>query len=146
MNEKQVTTSLKMVNKTMGDILTKSYGMKEDQTHVVPLKSSRGIVRMLELSERQRTYTETYDEHRDYYCIRTCQKTTYQHLMTKKRNREYETDERQHKKKKKEEQIRSRQRHTALSTASCVSLEDLHNDMNKSEDGDGFDENEPDLS
>ena len=65
-------------------------------------------------------------------------------LLTKKRQREIETDEREHRKKKKNEILSSRERQMDLNTMSHVSLFDLHNDMDKSDDDDGF--GEVDLS
>jgi hypothetical protein len=152
MDEEATSASLKMMNQTMNDILTKRYGMKEDHTYVVPLKPSRGTVRILEL-KRDR---ETDDIHQDIRRaqkillkinegIKTCQKTTYRYHTTKRRNREYETCDRQHKKKKKEEQMASRQRQTTLNTSSHISLNILINEMDNSEDGDEFD-SDPDFS
>ena len=54
--------------------------------------------------------------------------------MTKKRQRDVDEDEKQHKRLRKEESLASRQRQSALNTVSNVSLADLHQQMDKSDD------------
>ena len=61
MNEKETSSSLKTVNTTMNDILTKSYGMREDHTYVVPLKVSRNAVAQLEL-KRDREIDDVHND------------------------------------------------------------------------------------
>lgn len=148
LEEKSITSSLNAINKSMGNLLNKKYGMKEDTEFIVPLKPSKEKVRMLDL-KRARESDEVHANVRKVQKlllkinegIGTVQKTTYQYLITKKRQRDLSVDEKNHRKKRKEEVTASRLRQSALNTVSNVSLSDLQNDMERSDD----DEFEVDL-
>ena len=59
--EKSTTDILRQINKSMNDIRTKDYGIKEDTTYVVPLKPTKKGVHILELKKDN----EKEDIHRD---------------------------------------------------------------------------------
>jgi hypothetical protein len=152
MSEKQTTDSLRMIDKTMNNILTTNYGMKEDKTYLVPTQTSKEGVNTLEL----RKHKQTDDIHKDIRRVRklllkintninTVQKTTYQHLITKKRHREYERNKDDHKKQKFKEMTSSRKRQETMNTVKQTTMYDLYSEVTHVDDDDLFD-SDPDFS
>ena len=150
MEEESTTKCLKEVNRTMVNILSKKYGLKEDAEFITPLKPTKNKVRMLELKKQ----SETDEVHKHIRLVQKLllkindgvdkvQKSTYQYLMTKKRQRDNEHNEKEHKKIRKEDSLASRQRQSALNTVSDVSFVDLYRQMGNS--GDDLDEEFDDL-
>ena len=59
--------------------------------------------------------------------------TTYQHLITKRRYRQYEAEEKSHKKRRKEDADESRKRQASMNTVSSATCQELLDDMNKAD-------------
>ena len=114
MQEQSTTKSLKEVNKTMVNILNKKYGLKEDLEFITPLKPTKDNVRMLELKKQKET-DEVHNNIRQVQKlllkindgVDKVQKTSYQYLMTKKRQRDVDENEKQHKRSGKKQRILS---------------------------------------
>ena len=144
--EKSTTDILRQINKSMNDIRTKDYGIKEDITYVVPLKPGKNTVHILEMKKDR----EKEDIHRDLRKIQKLlikvnagitkvQMTAYQHLITKRQYKQHETEENIHKKRRREDAYESRKRQASMNTVSSVTCQELLDDMNKTDDDeDGF--------
>ena len=144
--EKSTTDILRQIDKSINDIRTKDYGMKEDTTYVVPVKATKNGVHILEL-KRDNEKEKVYKNLRQIKIllrkvnegINKVQKTTYQHLITKRRYRPYEAEENSHKKRRKEDADESRKRQASMNTVSSVTCQELLDDMNNTDDDDdGF--------
>ena len=115
--------------------------MREDKTYITPIKPSKNTVRIIKLKKDK----QVQNVHRDLQRIQQLllkvndgiidvQKTTYQYMITKKRNREYETDERKHKTQRKEDIQSSRDRQASLVNPTIPDYEEIYGEMDNDDD------------